>query len=96
MSFLQNNSLVKSLKFARRCNQLNIEAEVVICLAVFELSIPVIGLKIPINGLHFYVEALNRQYEASDCAQIDKQRVPEVLIQLGKFKVLGAKSGCVK
>jgi len=93
MPLLQNSSLVKSLELARRCNQLGIKARVVICLAIFELPVPIIDLKIPVNGRYFYVEALNTQYEISGWSQTGRQRLPEALVRLGKSKMLGPKTG---
>jgi hypothetical protein len=93
ITFWQNNSLVESLKLARHCNQLGIEARVVVCLSIFELPVPIIDLKIPVNGLYFYVEALNTQYRISGWSQTGRQRLPEALVRLGKFKILGSKTG---
>ncbi|MGD0856477.1 MAG: hypothetical protein ABSA18_11805 [Dehalococcoidia bacterium] len=93
ITFWQKNSLVESLKLARHCNQLGIEARVVVCLTIFELPVPIIDLKIPVDGLYFYVEALNTQYGISGWSQTGMQRLPEELVRLGKFKMLGSKTG---
>jgi len=93
ITFWQKNSLVESLKVARHCSQLGIEARVVICLAIFELPIPDSDLKVPINGLYFYVETLNSQQEISGWSPTGMQRMPKELVQLGKFKMPGLKTG---
>lgn len=72
---------------------MGIESWVVISLAIFEPCIPIVHLRIPIYGLYFNVEVRNRKYEFGDCSKLNKQRMPEVLIQLGKFKMINSKSG---
>ena len=91
-SFLSDNSLVKSVEFAKRCNKLGVEAKVVLCLAMFQLKVPILNLRMPIIGLHFYVEALGKHYECSYFSMKEKQNLPIVLTRLGRFKVIGSKS----
>jgi hypothetical protein len=93
MTFWQNNSLVESLKLARRCNRLGIEARVVVCLAIFELTVPMFDLKMPVDGLYFYVEAQNTQHGISNWSQTGTQRLPEALVRLGEFQMPGSKTG---
>ena len=95
-SILSDNSRIKSVEFARRCNKLGIKASVVLCLAMFRLQVPFLNSKMPIIGPHFYVEALGKQYEVSYFSQTKKQNVPRVLTCLGRFKITGSKSSCGK
>lgn len=95
-SILCDSSLIKSVEFARRCNELGIEARVVPCLAIFQRIVPFFNLKMPIICPHFYVEALDRQYEISYFSNDEKPNVPKVLTRLGRFKVISSKSGYVK
>lgn len=90
-SVLWDGSLNKSIEFARRGNELGVEAKVVLCLAMFRTRIPILGFKMPIIGSHFYVEASGKQYEVSYLFENEKPSVPKVLTQLGRFSVRGTK-----
>jgi len=91
-SLVSDNSLVKSVGFARRCTEMGVEAKIVPCLASFYLRVPVIGVIVPIVGPHFYAEVLGKRYEVSREPNEEKRfgivynGEPKVLVKLGRFK----------
>ena len=93
-SLVSDNSLVKSIGFAKRCTEMGVEAKVAPCLALFHLRVPVIGISVPIVGPHFYAEVLGKRYEVSrepkdeKCFGIAYNDEPKVLVRLGGFKFL--------
>ena len=88
---MSDNSLVKSIEFARRCTKMGVEAKVVPCLALFYLRAPVGDFKVPIVSPHFCAEVLGKRYEVSREPKDEKHfgivynGEPKVLVRLGRF-----------
>ena len=80
---ISDNSLVKSVAFARRCTAMGLEAKVVPCLALFNIRIPVIDFVMMVVGLHFYTEVLGKRYEVETGNEENSE--PEVIVRLGRF-----------
>ena len=90
-SLISDSRLIKSVKFARHCTKMGVEAKVVLCLALFHVRIPLVHFRVPIVGLHLYIDVLGRCYEVSrnpndeKCFRIAGDSEPKVLVRLGRF-----------
>ena len=90
-SLVSDNSLVKSVGFARRCTEMGVEAKIVPCLALFHLRVPLAHFRVPIFGPHFYTEVLGKRCEVSREPKDEKRfgiaynDEPKVLVKLGRF-----------
>lgn len=91
-SLMRNNYLIKSVRFARNCMDMGLEAKVVLCIALLHWGSPVLGLRVPFLGPHFYTEVLGKQYEVLREFNDEKQSEIKVLVRLKKFRISCSKS----
>ena len=62
---LSNNCLIKSVRFARQCRRLGIEARVILCLGLLSVRIPRSVRRFTILVLHAYGEVARERIEVS-------------------------------
>ena len=90
-SVISDNCLIKSVKFARRCTKMGVEAKVVPCLVLSHKYVPLAHFRVPVVHPHFYAEVLGKRYDVSREPKDEKHfetaytDEPKVLVKLGRF-----------
>lgn len=80
---ISENSLIKSVGFARRCTAMGLESKIVPCLALLKIRVPATGIRMTVIGPHFYTEVLGKRYEVE--TKNEEQSEPKVLVKLKRF-----------